>query len=243
VKTLILLTLLVPTLALAAPAANDAAADALRKASVDEILARARTSLPQLGAYRVKLRTQERIGGKMRPAQLIQLWVREQPLALRLLFIEGAAKGRRALYDTTVRSDDLRVHESGFLGIAGAIWIGIHNRMVYGDTNHPITDVGLGAVLRLLVRDVERSKPFGGYVRTDLGWNERGRWCLQFDAPPKATGLYAKRSQICLDPETWLPMENTNWDEKGLLEAFVFTDLEPHAAEAGEPFSRKEAGL
>jgi Protein of unknown function (DUF1571) len=225
------------------PSARDAQAEALRKASFDDILGRAEASLHQLGAYRVKLRTQERITGKLKPELQIQLWVREQPLALRLLFIGGPAKGRRVLYDTAVRSDDLRVHETGLLGIAGAMWIGIHNSLVHGDTNHCITDVGLGALLRLMRADRARAQPFGGFTRTDLGWNERGRWCFQFDAPPKATGVYARRAQICVDPESWLPLENTNWDDKGLLETFVFTDLEPHAAEAGKPFSRDEAGL
>ena len=225
------------------PNPRDAIAETLRKTSFEDILARAESSLKQLGAYRVKLSQRERIKGKLKPEHKIQLWVREQPLALRLLFIEGPGKGRKVLYDTAVRSDDLRVRETGFLSIAGAIWIGIHNSLVFGDTNHCITDVGLGALLRLIKEDRERSRPFGGYTRTDLGWNERGRWCVQFDAPPKATGLYAKRSQLCIDPETFLPLENTNWDDKGLLETFVFSDLEPHGAEAGNPFDRKEAGL
>ncbi len=225
------------------PNARDAAAEALRKASFDEILARAETSLQQLGAYKVKLSQRERIKGTLRPEHRIQLWVREQPLALRLLFIEGPGKGRRVLYDTSVRSDDLRVHESGFLGLAGALWIGIHNSLVYGDTNHCITDVGLGALLRLMRADRERARPFGGFARTDLGWTERGRWCLQVDAPPKAPLVYARRALICVDPVSWLPLENSNWDDKGLLETFVFTDLEPHGAEVGAPFTRKEAGL
>jgi len=225
------------------PNPRGAAAQALPNATRGVLPARAQGSLQQLGAYRIKLSQRERLKGTLKPEHQIQLWVRELPLALRLEFIEGPGKGRRVLYDTSVRSDDLRVHESGFLGIAGAIWIGIHNSLVYGDTNHCITDVGLGALLRLVRADQERARPFGGFSRTDLGWNERGRWCLQFDAPPKATGLYARRAQICLDPQSWLPLENTNWDDKGLLETFVFTDLEPHGAEAGKPFSREAAGL
>jgi hypothetical protein len=246
-KTLAVLALLcaVPAAAtdLPPPAAQDPAAEALRKASVDEILARARASLPKLGSYKLKLKTAERIGGKMRDPQLVQLWVRQQPLALRLEFIEGKGKGRRVLYDTAVRSDDLRVRETGFRGIVGAIWIGIHNSLVFGDTNHPITDVGVGAMMHLIGENVVKAQAFGGFTRTDLGLNERGRYCLQFDAPPKATGLYARRTKLCLDPVSWLPMENSNWDEKGLMEAFVFTDVEPHGAEAGDPFTLKAAGL
>jgi hypothetical protein len=215
---------------------------ALRAASVDELIARGRASLPGLGVYRVQLDAQERVGKKLQPPQTMQLWIREKPFAVRVQYVKGHAVGRKALYNTELRTDDLRVRESGFLGIAGAMWIGINNSLVFRDTNHAITDVGFGALLRLQAQDMDRSKPFGGYVRTDEGWNERGRWCIRYDAPPKAVGLYAQRSHICLDPATYLPVEMTNWDARGLLETYVFTGLEPQA-DRGEVFALKSAGL
>ncbi len=219
-----------------------AMATALRAASVDELSGGGGASLPGLGVSRVLLDAQERVGQRLQPPQTMQLWVREKPFAVRVQYLKGHAAGRKAIYDTALRSDDLRVRESGFLGIAGAMWIGIHNALVFRDTNHAITDVGFGALLRLQARDMDKSKSFGGYVRIDEGWNERGRWCIRYEAPSKAVGLYAQRSHICLDPATYLPVEMTNWDARGLLESYVFTSLEPRA-DGGEAFALKSAGL
>jgi hypothetical protein len=241
-KTLIWMAAMVALPAFAQEGPRAAQEQALRAASVDELIARGRASLPGLGVYRVRLEAQERVGKKLQPSQTMQLWVREKPFAVRVQYLEGHAAGRKAIYDTAQRTDDLRVRESGFLGIAGAMWIGIDNSLVFRDTNHAITDVGFGALLRLQAQDMDKSKPFGGYARTDEGWNERGRWCIRYDAPPKAVGLYAQRSHICLDPVSYLPVEMTNWDAKGLLETYVFSNLEPRA-DGGEAFALKSAGL
>ncbi len=241
-KTLILMVAMAALPASAQEGSRPEQEKALRAASVDELIARGRASLPGLGVYRVQLEAQERVGSKLQAQQTMQLWIREKPYAVRVQYVKGHAVGRKALYNTELRTDDLRVRESGFLGIAGAMWIGIRNSLVFRDTNHAITDVGFGALLRLQAQDMEKSKPFGGYVRTDEGWNERGRWCMRYDAPPHAVGLYAQRSHICLDPATYLPVEMTNWDAQGLLETYVFTGLEPQA-EGGEVFALKSAGL
>ena len=217
--------------------------DALRNASVAELIARGRASLAGLGSYRIQSTIAERIKGKMQEPRTLQMWVREQPFAVRVEYIAGPAKGRKILYDSRTRPGEVRARESGFLGLAGALWIGVHSSLAFGDTNHAITDVGLGSVLRLQADDQQKAKPFGGYTRTDQGLNERGRYCIQYDAPAGATGLYASRSLICIDPATALPLEVTDWDQKGLLERFLFHDLEPPAAEGPDVFTRQAAGL
>jgi hypothetical protein len=226
-----------------APATLEAQTEALRNASSAELLARGRAAVAALGAYRVRSTVEERIKGKLQDPQTLQMWVREQPFAVRVEYLTGHAQGRKVFYDAQTRPGDVRVKESGFLGIVGALWISTKSSLVYGDTNHPITDVGLGAILRIQSADIEKAKAFGGYKRTDVGLNERGRYCIQYDAPPSATGLYATRSLICLDPATALPLEVTDWDQKGLLERFIFRALEPHAAEGPDVFTTKAAGL
>lgn len=233
-KPFVLVALVLSPLAYAAPPIEDTPTETL--------LARARESLRAMGPYRVRLTEQERVGGKLLEPQQIQLWIREEPLAVRLLYVGGPAKGRKGLYDCAVRPGDLRVREAGFLGIAGPIWIGIHNSLCLRDTNHPVTDVGFGALIRLETEVFEKAKAFGGFTRTDEGTNERGHHCLRFDAPKGAKGLYAVRSRICIDPATSLPVEMTNWDAQGLLEKYTFDNLEPGAAKPSD-FTREAAGL
>ena len=213
-----------------------------RDASVEEILAMGRAALPKIGIYRAKLTKQERIGTKLQARQVLRLTVREEPLAVRMEFLEGPT-GRKLIYDSTTRSDELRVHEHGFLGIVGATWVSIHSSLVRGDSNHLVTEAGIGALLRLQAADMARGKPFGGFSRNDEGWNERGRWCVRYDAPPKAVGLYATASRVCLDPATTLPMEMTVWDAHGLLESYLYTELEPNLPNGNEQFDLKKAGL
>ena len=85
----------------------------------------------------------------------------------------------------------LRVREPGVLGWVGWIKVSTKNKLVYKSTNHPATDVGLAALLRIQSEDLAAAKPFGGYLRSDDGWNERGRWCIRYEAPLKADHLYA----------------------------------------------------
>ncbi len=216
---------------------------ALKSATPEELLARARASVAALGAYKQRSTVEERIKGVLKPAHVLQQWIREDPRAVRLEFIAGRAKGRKVLYDSMARPGELRVREPGLLGLAGALWIRVDSSLVFGDTNHPITDVGLGAVLRIQTADFDRAKTFGGYTRTDEGLNERGHYCIRYDAPARAVGLYAARSLVCLDPATALPLEVTVWDPQGLLERYTFFAIEPHAAEGPDAFDRKAAGL
>jgi Protein of unknown function (DUF1571) len=226
----------------AADPAREAQAKSFREASSEELLARGRASLPGLGTYRVRLNKRERIGNELQAPQTVQLVVREEPLAIRMDFLAGPV-GRRVVYDSRHRPEDLRVHEHGFLGIVGARWVSIHSSLVHGDTNHPITDAGLGALLRLQAADLQRAKPFGGFSRADLGWNERDRWCVRYEAPAKGTGLYARASLVCLDPVTALPMEMTIWDQRGLLEIYLYSNLEPNLPRGEEAFDLQKAGL
>jgi len=221
---------------------REAQAQALRDASTESILAMGRAALPKLGIYRAKLTKQERMGSKLQSPQVLRIVVREEPLAVRMEFVEGPT-GRKLIYDSTTRAGEMRVHEHGFLGIVGATWVSIHSSLVRGDSNHLITEAGIGALLRLQAADMVRAQPFGGFSRNDEGWNERGRWCVRYDAPLKATGLYATASRVCLDPATALPMEMTVWDGHGLLESYLYTELETNLPEGNAAFDLKKAGL
>jgi hypothetical protein len=226
-----------------APPAVDPRVDALKNASVPELIARGKASITALGDYRVKSTIEERIGGKMRAPYTVQMWVRESPFAVRMEYLTGPSQGRRAFYDAQARPGDLRVRESGILSIAGSLWIDIHSSLLFKETNHGVNDLGLGAVLRIQQAGWDKAQAFGGLIRTDEGLNERGRYCIRYDAPPGAKGLYAQKSLLCLDPDTAIPLEVTDWDEKGLLERFMFQGVEPHAAEGAGVFTAKAAGL
>jgi hypothetical protein len=201
----------------------------LRHASNEDIVAGGRASLEALGPYRVLLSKRERIEGKLQELQLRRLTVRERPFALLVLSEKGGTVGRRILFDAQRDPHHLLIREPGVLGWIGWIHLAADDPRIFKSTNHPPTDVGFGAMLRMISQDLDQAKPFGGYQRTDEGRNERGHYCVRFDAPPGAGKLYATRSLVCLDPASWLPLEMTVWDEQGLLETYQFNELVPNA--------------
>lgn len=200
----------------------------LRRASAEELLAGGRASVADLGLYRVLLTKRERIDGKLQEEQKRRLTVREKPFAVRILCEEGGKVGRQIAFDSVRDPKHLRVHEPGMLSLLGWISISVDDPRIFKSTNHPITDVGFAAMLRQEERDLAQARPYGGYLRTDEGWNERGHYCLRFDAPAGADKLYASRSRVCVDPVTWLPLDMTVWDRAGLLETYAFSELEPN---------------
>jgi hypothetical protein len=200
----------------------------IRAATPEELLAEGRVAVAGLGLYRVLLVKQERIGGKLQDPHVLRVTVREQPFAIRLESEAGEARGRKVLYDSQNHPGELRVREHGVLGWVGWISISANGKLARKTTNHPMTDVGFGALLRIQTDGVEAARRVGGYTRIDEGWNERGRWCIRYEAPANAGQLYAQRSRVCLDPVSLLPMETTVWDAQGLLETYVYSELVPN---------------
>lgn len=165
----------------------------------------------------------------MGPAQTIQLTIRERPQAIRAEFVAGPAAGRKVIYDSTVRRDEVRVREAGLLGLAGAVWLGIDNPLTRRDTNHPIVHLGFAPLIALLRADFERATRFGGFARQDDGFDREGRYCTRYTAPASATGLYAKAARIAVDPEQMLPTRVEVDDAKGPLEVMAYRDVAPAA--------------
>lgn len=190
-----------------------------------------------LGTYSARLVKEERIDGKMKPAQTLELVVRDDPNAIAARYVDGPAKGRRLLYNAQIRKDELRVREAGILGIAGALWIGLDSRLTRKDTNHRSTSLGLAPLVRLLRKDLDTAKPFGGFRGIAGRLGEQDRACLTFEAPAQASGLYAKTSHLCVDTSLLLPVEAEIHDAQGLLERYRWSDVKPNLAVDETTFS------
>ncbi|MHB8417949.1 MAG: DUF1571 domain-containing protein [Myxococcales bacterium] len=176
------------------------------------------------------LKKRERIDGKLQELELRRLVVREHPFAVAVLAERGGTTGLRIVFDERRDPHHLLVHEPGILGWLGWFKIAANDPRIFRSTNHPPTDIGFGAMLRQEAQYLEQGKPFGGYLRVDEGWNDRGHYCLRYEAPAGAGELYASRCRVCLDPVSWLPLEMTVWDAKGLLEEYQFEDIVPSFA-------------
>lgn len=210
--------------------------------SAEELLTHAQQSIDKLGAYTATLVKRERVKGELIDEQTIKLLIREAPFAARMEYVSGPGKGRKVVYDASKRPKEIRVKEGGLLGIAGGLWIGIDSALTRAESNHPITDLGLASLVRLMKRDAEAAKPHGGIGRSDEGLNKDGQYCVTFTAPSGATGLYAQKTKVCVDPSTLIPMYVEVHDTRGLLETYRWKDVKAEAVKS-DSFTPESMGI
>jgi hypothetical protein len=221
---------------------RDELAGLLAKLPPPSLVAIGRQAVRALGPYRAKLTKRERVGETMLEAQVLELAIREAPRAVRITFSSGPSAGRRVLYNEELRRDEVRVKEAGVLGMAGAVWLHLDNPLTRRDTNHRVTEIGLESLLALIEKDMRAGESAGGHARQDVGWDPRGRYHLRFTAPEGATGLYARTTDLTLDPLRSIPVHVDVADEQGPLESFEYADVEPTPI-AADFFSLKAAKL
>ncbi|HEY2730919.1 MAG TPA: DUF1571 domain-containing protein [Polyangia bacterium] len=203
-----------------------ALAERLRATSPEELIGLGREGVRRLGTYRARLLKQERVGGKLLPAQTMEVVVQPSPRAQRLEYVEGPKSGRKVIW-TQKRPSEMLVREAGILGIA-SLWIDLNGGLAHGDTNHSVTELGFAPLLDLVASDLHKGQAFGGLVRKDQGFDGSGAYCMEYTAPPGAKGLYAQRTRLCVDAKLGLPVKIEVYDGQGFLERYEYTNVRPN---------------
>ncbi|MBS1150289.1 MAG: putative transrane, partial [Myxococcaceae bacterium] len=157
--------------------------------------------------------------------QEIVATIRETPFAARLEFVRGPGKGRRVLYNSTLRKREFRVREAGFLSIFGGLWIDVDNRMAKKESNHSPMEAGLGNLLRRFKKDLDRATPMGGFGVKHEGWDAKGNFCSIWTSPNQGAGFDSATTRICTDLKSGLPSKVEAFDAKGgMIETYEFFD-------------------
>lgn len=203
-----------------------ALAERLRATSPDDLIVLGREGLRRLGTYRARLLKQERVGGKLLPAQTMEVIVQPAPRAQRLEYVEGPKTGRKVIW-TQKRPAEMLVREAGILGIA-SLWIDLGGSLARGDTNHSVTELGFGPLLDLVASDLKKARAQGGHTRKDQGFDASGAYCMEYTAPAGAKGLYAQRTRLCVDAKLGLPVKIEVHDAQGFLERYEYTQVRPN---------------
>jgi hypothetical protein len=204
---------------------------AMRETPVKELIQMGQRAVAAMGTYSYKMKKQERVGGDMLPFQEIATTIREAPFAVRLDFVGGPGKGRRLVFNPSVRKTQFRVREPGILGVLGALWIDVDSGLAKKDSNHTVKEAGMGNLLSRFMRDYDKAAPMGGFGVKHEGWNKQGHYCSMWTSPNKGAGFDSATSRICTDLKTGVPAKVETWDPKGVaLEVYEFSDVKKATA-------------
>jgi hypothetical protein len=210
---------------------REAVAEALRNTSQERLLAMSQRVVGNANSYRYRMVKQERVGGVLLPEQTIDVFVRERPFAVRLHYVNGPAAGRKVLFNPAIRPSEFRVREGGLLSVIGAIWLDIDSAMAKADSNHDVTEAGLGSLLARLVRDFARAKSVGGFRLMAETWSAEGHPCSDYRSPPAQPAFDYVRTRVCTDLASGIPTRVEGYGHNDeVLEKWHFSDFRPHQA-------------
>lgn len=196
----------------------------LRTTPPDLLLGLSAQAIVALGPYQYIMVKQERIRGTLQGEQTIRTTIQEEPNAIRLEYLKGPSAGRKLIYNSTVRKDEFRVREAGFLAIVGRLWIPLSSDLTRNDSNHTVAEAGLGSLVRRLQADQKRAGASLGVEHE--GWNAASHFCSMYVLPNGGKGFDNAKTRVCTDPQAGVPMKIEGFDAAGgLIERYAFSDL------------------
>lgn len=207
---------------------HDELDEAVRATPPTVMLTISKNAINALGTYRYVMKKKERIKGTLTGEQTVRVTVREKPSAVFLEYEKGPSAGRKVVYNSTIEVRKLRAREAGVLSVFGGIWLDIDAGPTRDDSNHAVTEAGLGALVRRLSSDLDRA---GVALTIEAeGWKGE-QFCQLFTLPKGQTFEHAK-TRVCFDPRLGVPTLVEGFDAKGeLLERYAFSELEPITAD------------
>ncbi|TWT76905.1 hypothetical protein Pla123a_23300 [Posidoniimonas polymericola] len=184
--------------------------------------------------YSATLTKQERIDGKVTPAQRIALKVRHDPFSVYVKFVQPFA-GREVLYNSATNKHKLVALEgSGWKRKIGKVWLPVDGRMALDGQRYPITLTGMKYLTEELLRIAKEDVKYGECETKYAVVPVDGRPCtmiqVQHPVPRKNFRFYIAR--IFVDHEHRIPTgyDAYSWpmnqgDGPQLEESYFHTDV------------------
>lgn len=179
--------------------------------------------------YTATFYKQERVKGRLLAKETMQLKFRK-PFGVYLRWDGGDFDGREVLYVRGWNDDKLRAHQGSFPDVT--VNLRPDASLAMRGNRHPITQLGFGEVIKLMVRDARHSEanPQDGVEYIDHGESDvygvRSR-CIEASVPLRSfADYYAHRARICFDVKSKMPTRVTVWDyEDALIEDYGFENV------------------
>jgi hypothetical protein len=223
------------------PAAGTGPADAGSPEEIaGQMLAASEAEYQKLRSYQCLFIKQERSPSGLGPEERIQYYFRK-PFSVRMEWIAGPHKGRKAVFVKGQNNDQLLVREGGLLGLI-TVKLDPRGSTAMRGEHHPITESGIGEALRLIRENFRRGLGQGDVSVELLGDKQQdGRSLRGFRAAfstRAARPYYSAKAEVWVDLETKLPHTIIAYDERDrIYERYVFTQLQLNPTLANQLFT------
>ena len=176
----------------------------------------ARVAVSKLRDYTGFVVRQERVGGVVRPEQVVEIRARVQPPAVvtRVARPQPVA-GEETSYRPAVAKNTVRFKPAGIDGVRGFQTLALDDPKVLAHTRHPLSEVGLAAVIerveKVLAAEAKAGPP-ATVVAAEYTFESKPvqRFEVYADRPHPAR--YAAKCVLCLDVATKLPVRFEAYD-------------------------------
>jgi len=205
-----------------ANAGSTANADDIRKLVYDM-----ETAYAGVHDYTTIFYKRERIRGRLAAQEKMVLKFRK-PFSVYMKWDSGKKQGQEILFARGWNNDKIHAHPGSFPDVT--VNLRPKGSLAMRGNRHPITDLGIGNTIRLIVRDFRLGELRKDNVQLiDHGittvYGVRSR-CVEAITPErKIAKFYAPRAKICINVKTGLPNRIKIWDrEDHLIEDYGFSN-------------------
>jgi hypothetical protein len=200
----------------------------------------------EVKGYRVALRKQERIGGKMLPPELLDVQFREEPFSVLLEWREGARLAKRTLYVKGENRDKWLVKPAGLAALIGIVERDPDGPEAKKSGRYPLTEFGIKFGMQRTIAAWSNARKQKALHITYLGikpikeLGDRPCYVLKRTRyqSPEEDGV--TEYTTCIDKETWLQTGSILKGADGqLIAEYYFRDLELNPTFKPKHFTRE----
>lgn len=196
---------------------------------IDVLLQRAQKSYSKINDYTGILHKQERIGKKMREKETIYFKFKK-PFKIYMKWIKKPYKNREMIYVEGWNNNKIRAHEGGLMGVV-SVNLDPRGSMAMKGNRHPVTDMGIGNLLKVVSSNVEKAKKNGDPITVVKLGEEKvfGIDAIKIEATfpqEKEKGYYCYRAILWVNKENSLPIKIMvyDWSDQ-LIENYAYENL------------------
>jgi hypothetical protein len=213
------------------------------------LIGEARKSYEQVRDYTCILIKKETMRGQMQPESVIVMKVRNEPFSVYLRWQQPKTMaGQEACYVAGKNEGKMRVHASGLIGAVGWVSLDPNDERAKKNSNHAITEAGIGNLIARFNKYWEREKGLGlTRIRvSEYEYNKRRCTRVEATHPEKKDGSFLTyRSVLYFDKETHLPIrvEAYDWPRPGgnkdgeLMEVYSYINMRVNVGLGDEAFN------